>query len=311
MMKRRTMLVMSLAAALAGRAEAPRPRFADARAPRLALDMRRRHRPLPTTFKRIHNASAAGSACTSLDSQSGKRWALRRRLAFRDGVDVQAAAGGRAAVAGGSRSVSARLRRCPSTERICWPIPPWSKRRSRPARTRMTVRDLCSAAVTLQRQRRHQRPARRHGRAGGAHGVRPQHRRRSHALRSHRAGAQQQSAGRSSATPPRRAPWSTPCSRSSRRTCCRCLARAADRLDDRGAHRARPGARGPAEELAVRATRPAPAQNGAFNDLVITWPPERRPIFIAVYMSESKLGPKELTAAHAEIGALIGREKWP
>jgi beta-lactamase class A len=52
-------------------------------------------------------------------------------------------------------------------------------------------------------------------------------------------------------------------------------------------------------------------QNGAFNDLVITWPPERRPILIAVYMSESARDPKELAAAHAEIGALVAREKWP
>lgn len=52
-------------------------------------------------------------------------------------------------------------------------------------------------------------------------------------------------------------------------------------------------------------------QNGAFNDLVITWPPERRPILIAVYMSESARDAKELAAAHAEIGALVAREKWP
>jgi len=52
-------------------------------------------------------------------------------------------------------------------------------------------------------------------------------------------------------------------------------------------------------------------ENGAFNDLVITWPPERRPILIAVYMSESTRDAKQLAAAHAEIGALVGREKWP
>jgi beta-lactamase class A len=51
-------------------------------------------------------------------------------------------------------------------------------------------------------------------------------------------------------------------------------------------------------------------QNGAFNDLVITWPPKRRPILAAVYMSESKLSPQELAVAQAEIGELIGREKW-
>jgi beta-lactamase class A len=52
-------------------------------------------------------------------------------------------------------------------------------------------------------------------------------------------------------------------------------------------------------------------QNGAFNDLIVTWPPERRPILIAVYMSESKLDTAQLAAAHAEIGQIIGREKWP
>jgi len=44
---------------------------------------------------------------------------------------------------------------------------------------------------------------------------------------------------------------------------------------------------------------------GAFNDLVIAFPPNRRPVFVAVYMSESKLSPKELAAAHAEIGTLV------
>jgi beta-lactamase class A len=47
-------------------------------------------------------------------------------------------------------------------------------------------------------------------------------------------------------------------------------------------------------------------QNGAFNDIAIAYPPGRRPIFIAVYMSESKLTTKELNAAHAEIGSVIG-----
>jgi beta-lactamase class A len=52
-------------------------------------------------------------------------------------------------------------------------------------------------------------------------------------------------------------------------------------------------------------------QNGAFNDIVIAYPPQRRPIFIAVYMSESKLGAKELAAAHADIGTIVARENWP
>ncbi len=51
--------------------------------------------------------------------------------------------------------------------------------------------------------------------------------------------------------------------------------------------------------------------NGAFNDLVIAWPPSRRPILAAVYMSESTRSPQELAAAQAEIGTIIGKEKWP
>lgn len=50
--------------------------------------------------------------------------------------------------------------------------------------------------------------------------------------------------------------------------------------------------------------------NGAVNDLCLLYPPGRRPIFVAVYMSESTLDVKTLSAAHAEIGALIAREKW-
>lgn len=52
-------------------------------------------------------------------------------------------------------------------------------------------------------------------------------------------------------------------------------------------------------------------ENGAVNDLVVAYPPGRRPIFIAVYMSESKLPFADLAAAHAEIGRLVGAEKWP
>ena len=50
--------------------------------------------------------------------------------------------------------------------------------------------------------------------------------------------------------------------------------------------------------------------NGAINDIVIGYPPERRPIFIAVYMSESMLTTPELNAAHAEIGRIVAQEKW-
>jgi len=52
-------------------------------------------------------------------------------------------------------------------------------------------------------------------------------------------------------------------------------------------------------------------QNGAVNDLVVAYPPGRRPIFVAVYMSESSLPTAQLIAAHAEIGRLVAAEKWP
>ena len=52
-------------------------------------------------------------------------------------------------------------------------------------------------------------------------------------------------------------------------------------------------------------------ENGAFNDLVVAWPPERRPILAAIYMSESMRTPQELATAQAEIGVVMAREKWP
>ena len=56
--------------------------------------------------------------------------------------------------------------------------------------------------------------------------------------------------------------------------------------------------------------KPGTGENNAFNDLVITWPPQRRPILAAVYMSESRLDAAQLAAAQAEIGEMIGKEKW-
>jgi beta-lactamase class A len=50
--------------------------------------------------------------------------------------------------------------------------------------------------------------------------------------------------------------------------------------------------------------------SGAVNDLALAWPPERRPILIAVYMSESKLPVKDLAAAHAAIGRLVAEQDW-
>ena len=50
--------------------------------------------------------------------------------------------------------------------------------------------------------------------------------------------------------------------------------------------------------------------NGAVNDLLIAYPPGRRPIFVAIYMSESKLSTPALCAAQAEIGGIVARERW-
>jgi beta-lactamase class A len=53
------------------------------------------------------------------------------------------------------------------------------------------------------------------------------------------------------------------------------------------------------------------SQNGAYNNLAIAWPPGRRPIFIAAFISESTQAPKVLSTAHAHIGAVVAKEKWP
>jgi beta-lactamase class A len=47
--------------------------------------------------------------------------------------------------------------------------------------------------------------------------------------------------------------------------------------------------------------------NGAINDVAIAWPPGRKPILIAVYMSGSSLSTDDLSAAHAEIATEIVR----
>jgi beta-lactamase class A len=52
-------------------------------------------------------------------------------------------------------------------------------------------------------------------------------------------------------------------------------------------------------------------ENNAVNDLAVVYPPGRRPVFVAVYMSESKLATAEVAAAHADIGRLVAAEKWP
>jgi beta-lactamase class A len=49
-------------------------------------------------------------------------------------------------------------------------------------------------------------------------------------------------------------------------------------------------------------------ENGAVNDLAIVWPPGRKPVLIAVYMSESPQKTDVLVAAHAEIAREIVAE---
>jgi beta-lactamase class A len=61
----------------------------------------------------------------------------------------------------------------------------------------------------------------------------------------------------------------------------------------------------------VVADKSGTGESAAVNDLAILWPPQRRPIFVAAYMSESKLPREELTAAHAEIGRIVAEEEWP
>lgn len=45
--------------------------------------------------------------------------------------------------------------------------------------------------------------------------------------------------------------------------------------------------------------------NGAVNDVAVVWPPERAPIVIAVYLSESGADQATLNAAHAEIARIV------
>lgn len=45
--------------------------------------------------------------------------------------------------------------------------------------------------------------------------------------------------------------------------------------------------------------------NGAANDVAIAWPPGRKPLLIAIYMSESSLDMETLSAAHSEIARVL------
>ncbi len=49
--------------------------------------------------------------------------------------------------------------------------------------------------------------------------------------------------------------------------------------------------------------------NGAVNDLAILWPPGRKPILVAIYMSDTTQSMETLTAAHAEIAATLFDEQ--
>ena len=60
------------------------------------------------------------------------------------------------------------------------------------------------------------------------------------------------------------------------------LARLADRLDDGGALGSQSRAGGAAEETGRRCDKTGTGENGAFNDLVVAWPPGRRPILAAI-----------------------------
>ena len=46
-------------------------------------------------------------------------------------------------------------------------------------------------------------------------------------------------------------------------------------------------------------------ENGATNDVGVIWPPDRGPIFVASYLSDSRATPAALAAAHAEIARII------
>lgn len=47
---------------------------------------------------------------------------------------------------------------------------------------------------------------------------------------------------------------------------------------------------------------------GAANDVAIAWPPDRGPILVAAYLSESPSPPEVLNSAHATLGLHLARE---
>jgi beta-lactamase class A len=49
-------------------------------------------------------------------------------------------------------------------------------------------------------------------------------------------------------------------------------------------------------------------ENGATNDIAIIWPPDRPPIFVTVYFSDSRISTQERNAVIAEVGRVISGE---
>jgi beta-lactamase class A len=52
-------------------------------------------------------------------------------------------------------------------------------------------------------------------------------------------------------------------------------------------------------------------ERGAANDVAIAWPPNRGPILIAAYLSDSTSPPSTLNAAHAALARLIAHDLAP
>ena len=62
----------------------------------------------------------------------------------------------------------------------------------------------------------------------------------------------------------------------------------------------------PADWLASDKT--GSGDRGAANDVAIAWPPNRGPVLVAAYLSDSSASWEVLNAAHGEIGRLVARE---
>ena len=233
------------------------------------------------------SASAAGSACTCSIRRAASASPIDDDGALRDGVDLQAAAGRGAAVAGGSRRVSAHAHAA-HRARHCCPTRRWSKQQLADGADghdgARAVHAPWSCAATM-------RPPTCCSAGIGGPAAFTQFMRsigdESHAPRSHGTGSQQQSAGR--------------CARHHH-------AARHGGVDAEDLHAGRPvaGSRAllidwmNASRTGLDRVRAGPAKAGGWRQdrhraewrdkrPVIAYPPDRRPIIIAVYMSESKL----------------------